>query len=122
MRDPQPMAANATVLRNQGGNSTSPFLCIPLMQDSLSFHRVDSKMDHTKPTQNSGRKETVVDNSQPYLQMPLCNGINIEEYSIIQLNDGLKRGIFSCYHLVTCYLERIEKINVLLKHGNLPLS
>ncbi|KLJ09941.1 hypothetical protein EMPG_14637 [Blastomyces silverae] len=49
------------------------------------------------------------------LRMPLCRGVNIEGLSIPQLHQCLEDGKFSVYDLTACYLERIRRVNGVLK-------
>ncbi|KAI1825897.1 amidase [Xylaria intraflava] len=51
----------------------------------------------------------------PNTQMPLCNGIDIEEASIDQLQRWLRDNCFTATDLTECYLERIRRVNGVLK-------
>ncbi len=54
-------------------------------------------------------------NSNSCLLMPKCNGIDIEECSISQLQNYLTEGVFTSGELTGCYLKRIELINPYVK-------
>ncbi|KAH8602431.1 amidase signature domain-containing protein [Bisporella sp. PMI_857] len=56
-----------------------------------------------------------MDSSQSCVLMPRCCGIDIEDCSILQLQDYFGKDVFSSRDLVQCYLERIELINPRLK-------
>ncbi|TQB74949.1 hypothetical protein MPDQ_003982 [Monascus purpureus] len=47
--------------------------------------------------------------------MPTCCGIDIEDLSIVQLQQYLAHGAFSIRALTSCYLERITRLNPLLR-------
>lgn len=49
------------------------------------------------------------------LRMPICHGVDIEGLSIPQLQQCLESRKFSVYDLTECYLERIRRINGVLK-------
>ncbi|PGH15007.1 hypothetical protein AJ79_02687 [Helicocarpus griseus UAMH5409] len=49
------------------------------------------------------------------LRMPTCCGFDIEGFSIPQLQQCLKNQKFSAYDLTACYLERIKRLNGVLK-------
>lgn len=49
------------------------------------------------------------------LRMPTCRGIDIEDLSIVQLQQYLANGSFSIRALTSCYLERITRLNPLLR-------
>ncbi|KAF2838849.1 amidase signature enzyme [Patellaria atrata CBS 101060] len=49
------------------------------------------------------------------LEMPLCAGINIEDYSITQLQQALTEGKFTSYELTECHLGRMEVVDELVK-------
>lgn len=49
------------------------------------------------------------------LRMPTCCGIDIEDLSIVQLQQYLAHGAFSIRALTSCYLERITRLNPLLR-------
>ncbi|EER41559.1 amidase [Histoplasma capsulatum H143] len=49
------------------------------------------------------------------LRMPTCRGVDIEGLSIPQLQQCLESRKFSVYDLTACYLERIRRINGVLK-------
>jgi amidase len=49
------------------------------------------------------------------LRMPVCNGVDIEKLSIEELQRCLKDGKFSARELSECFLERVNRINGLLK-------
>lgn len=51
------------------------------------------------------------------LVMPTCNGIDIEELSISQLQHHLGKGMFTSRDLSACYLERIKQLNGVLKYA-----
>lgn len=51
----------------------------------------------------------------PWLEMPRCRGVDIEELSIKQLRDHLSNGSFTSRELTQCYLRRIELVNPRLK-------
>ncbi|KAK2749919.1 hypothetical protein FQN57_005336 [Myotisia sp. PD_48] len=53
--------------------------------------------------------------AEPDLQMPTCHGVDIEEFSIPQLQQCLTEGKFSGRELTACYLERIDRLNGALK-------
>ena len=43
--------------------------------------------------------------------MPQCSGVDIEDFSIIQLQEHLEANSFTSRKLAQCYLKRIELIN-----------
>lgn len=45
------------------------------------------------------------------LQMPRCCGIDIEEASILELQDHMIEGRITSVHLTECYLQRIRLVN-----------
>ena len=47
--------------------------------------------------------------------MPRCRGVDIEELSIIRIQDHLERKLFTSSDLTQCYLERIATINPRVK-------
>ncbi|OAT05815.1 amidase [Blastomyces gilchristii SLH14081] len=49
------------------------------------------------------------------LRMPLCRSVDIEGLSIPQLHKCLESRKFSVYDLTACYLERIRRVNRVLK-------
>ncbi|KAK2808642.1 hypothetical protein FQN50_004506 [Emmonsiellopsis sp. PD_5] len=49
------------------------------------------------------------------LSMPACRGVDIEHLSILQLQQYLSERTFSSRDLAECYLERIQRLNGLLK-------
>ncbi|KAF2760972.1 amidase family protein [Pseudovirgaria hyperparasitica] len=49
------------------------------------------------------------------LRMPRCRGIDIEEMTILQLQNHLDKGSFTSRELTECYLKRIAKVNPLVK-------
>ncbi|KAI1979699.1 hypothetical protein LOZ53_000317 [Ophidiomyces ophidiicola] len=51
----------------------------------------------------------------PDLCMPTCRGVQIEELSIVELQQHLTEGTFSARELTASYLLRIERINSILK-------
>ncbi|KAI1436663.1 amidase [Xylaria sp. CBS 124048] len=51
----------------------------------------------------------------PNTRMPRCNGIDIEEASVHQLQLWLQDGSFTATDLAECYLERIHRLNSVLK-------
>ncbi|KAI1936815.1 hypothetical protein LOZ66_004321 [Ophidiomyces ophidiicola] len=51
----------------------------------------------------------------PDLCMPTCRGVQIEELSIVELQQHLTEGTFSAHELTASYLLRIERINSVLK-------
>lgn len=48
-------------------------------------------------------------------RMPTCQGVDIEEASITQLQRHLTEGEFSGRELTACYLERIKQLNSFLR-------
>lgn len=53
--------------------------------------------------------------SQSGLQMPSCQGVNIEELSIREIQAHLEGKSFTSQELTRCYLKRIEMINPRIK-------
>ena len=51
----------------------------------------------------------------PRLCMPACLGVEIEDLSIVQLQRYLHNGAFSGRALTACYLERIKKLDPILR-------
>ncbi|GAW18632.1 hypothetical protein ANO14919_081110 [Xylariales sp. No.14919] len=51
----------------------------------------------------------------PDTHMPLCNGVDIEDASISQLQQWLQGGRFTATDLTECYLERTRRLNGVLK-------
>ncbi|KAL2071773.1 hypothetical protein VTL71DRAFT_13008 [Oculimacula yallundae] len=49
--------------------------------------------------------------SKACLQMPRCRGVDVEEMSIMQLQESLTKALFTSQDLVQCYLRRIELVN-----------
>lgn len=49
------------------------------------------------------------------LSMPLCGDIDIENLSISVLQKHLTHGNFTAQDLAACYLERIRRLNGLLR-------
>jgi amidase len=45
------------------------------------------------------------------LRMPTCRGVEIEECSILQLQDYLSKSAFTTTELIQCYFQRIELLN-----------
>ena len=56
-----------------------------------------------------------MDPSQPDLKMPLCQGIDIEDFTISQIQHHLAQGSFTSKDLTKCYLERIAILNPHIK-------
>lgn len=56
-----------------------------------------------------------MNSSQSWLLMPRCYGVDIEELSIIQIEDHLKRKSFTSRELTQCYLKRIGMVNPRVK-------
>jgi amidase len=57
----------------------------------------------------------------PDTRIPLCKGINIEDASISQLQQWLRDDKFTARDLTKCYLERIRRLDGVLKFA-CPLS
>lgn len=49
------------------------------------------------------------------LTMPACRGVDIQDSSIAQLQRHMEDGTFSSWDLTSCYLERIKRVNPILK-------
>ena len=49
------------------------------------------------------------------LEMPTCLGVDIRDLSISELQRHMETGTFSAKDLTTCYLERIRRVNPILK-------
>ena len=49
------------------------------------------------------------------LSMPTCRGISIEALTIAELQGHMATGALSAADLTTCYLERIKRVNSVLK-------
>lgn len=47
--------------------------------------------------------------------MPQCRGVDIQDLSIAQLQKLMTDGTFSARDLAECYLERIRRVNPVLK-------
>ena len=50
------------------------------------------------------------------LTMPACRGADIQDMSIAELQENMRNGSFSATDLTTCYLERIKRVNTILKY------
>ena len=61
------------------------------------------------------RNDSIENETSPDLRMPTCRGVDIEELSIPQLQRCLAERKFSSRELTACYLERIERVNGVLK-------
>lgn len=49
------------------------------------------------------------------LEMPTCRGVDIRGLTIAQLQEHMKKGTFSAWDLTGCYLERVKRVNTILK-------
>ncbi|MBE3048519.1 hypothetical protein IMZ48_39665 [Candidatus Bathyarchaeota archaeon] len=53
--------------------------------------------------------------SEHDLSMPTCRGVNIQALPIAGLQAHMAAGTFSAGDLTACYLERIKRVNSMLK-------
>lgn len=51
------------------------------------------------------------------LSMPPCRGVNIQALPIAKLQAHMAAGTFSAGDLAACYLERIRRVNSILKYA-----
>ena len=47
--------------------------------------------------------------------MPLCNGFRLEEATIDQMQDAMKKGKLTSQQLVVCYLQRVYQTDDYIK-------
>lgn len=50
------------------------------------------------------------------LEMPTCRDIDIRDLSIAQLQEHMMAGTFSAWDLTACFLERVKRVNGILKY------
>ncbi|EXJ81842.1 hypothetical protein A1O1_07907 [Capronia coronata CBS 617.96] len=48
---------------------------------------------------------------QALFPMPLCQGVQLEEATIDQLQDAMEHGNLTAYDIVTCYFKRYNQVN-----------
>lgn len=56
------------------------------------------------------------------LEMPTCRGVDVRDLSIAQLQAHMESGAFSASDLTACYLERVKRVNPILKCVTLRLA
>ena len=55
-------------------------------------------------------------NSPNLFPMPDCNGIELEEATIDQLQDAMSQGKLTAVQLAICYLERVYQVDKYIKY------
>ena len=83
-----------------------PFLHLICISSSLS-----SSLISRKEIARALPMAVNVTSNEPDLTMPLCHGINIEEATILNLQQHLQQKHFSVEGLTECYLSRISQVN-----------
>ena len=54
-------------------------------------------------------------NSSALFPMPVCNGLELEEATIDQLQNAMSQGGLTAVQLTTCYLQRIYQVDKYIK-------
>ncbi|KAI1116097.1 amidase signature domain-containing protein [Nemania sp. NC0429] len=90
-------------------------LCCRVYLPSIPLRPISVSITSLPNSASACPDQVVMEHSHSFLRMPRCNGVDIEELSISQLQNHLERKSFTSKELAQCYLKRIELVNPRIK-------
>lgn len=94
----------------------SALQCVATATESSIDHRENFTMEIlTEPFPYSFPK--LGNDSSQLFPMPLCNGFQLEEATIDEMQIALSSGQLTSMQLLNCYLDRIHQVDKYLRYG-----
>ena len=103
---------------NSANSDQQRFDGIPTLQTCLDDQELKSLSclnQQRRPSLNSN-----IENMNEQFRMPKCQGFTLEEATIDQLQDAMKKGLLSSASLCLCYIDRYHQTKDLLKYAQDP--